>query len=334
MKKKRLKKRRVLWKSIVFFFIYMILFTGVTGVFITIYGPFENVKRTFVGTAMSTMTHQYLATTFLSQAQIDKILGKGTSTSSNQTNQNENVNDVKISSLGDNNIERRDINTSRFDGYILEISNPKRIKVGYTQKLRERGQTTSTIVKAFGGIAGVNGGGFTDLSTTGKAFVGTGAFPEGIVVSGGNTKFTNVKENEKFEAIAFNKNGTLIVGKHTLNDLLSEGVQEALSFNRTLIINGIGQIKDSGGDGINPRTVIGQKKNGHILLIVIDGRSGFKQGATLKEVQEILLDQGAWNAANLDGGSSTTMYYDGGLINSPSDSAGERTIATALYVTP
>lgn len=332
MRKKK-SKRRVLWKSVVFFFVYMILFTGVTGTLITLYGPFENVKRTFVGTAMSTMTHQYFATIFLSQSQIDKILGKDTSTSSDQPNDNENVSDVKISNSGDNTIERRDINTTRFDGYILEIADPKRVKVGYTQKLRVRGQTTSDIVKAFDGIAGVNGGGFTD-TTTGKAFVGTGAFPEGIVVSSGNIIYSNVKETEKFEAIAFNKNGTLIVGKHTLNNLLSQGVVEALSFNKTLIINGIGQVRGDGGDGINPRTVIGQKKNGHILLVVIDGRSGFKLGATLKEVQDLLLKEGAWNAANLDGGSSTTMYYDGGLINSPSDSAGERTIATALYVTP
>jgi len=332
MRKKK-SKRKALWKSIVFFFVYMILFTGVTSVFMTLYGPFENVKRTFVGSAMATMTHKYLATTFLSQAQIDKILGKDTVATSSQTNQDENVNDVKISNSGDNSIERRDINTTRFDGYILEIANPKRIKVGYTQKLGVKGQITSDIVKAFGGIAGINGGGFTDKSTTGKSFVGTGAYPEGIVVSEGNVKFDNLA-GQKCETIAFNQNGTLIVGKHTLNDLLSQGVQEALSFNKTLIINGVGQVKGDGGDGMSPRTAIGQKQNGHILLVVIDGRSGGKLGASFKEVQDLLLQEGAWNAANLDGGSSTTMYYDGGLINNPSDSGGERTIATAIYVTP
>ena len=206
--------------------------------------------------------------------------------------------------------------------------------MGYTQKLGTRGQTTSAIIKAFGGIAGVNGGGFTDKSTTGKSFVGTGALPEGIVVHEGIVKYKNVHEDEKFEAIAFNKNGTLIVGKHTLNNLLAEGVQEALSFNKTLIINGIGQVKGDGGDGISPRTAIAQKQNGHVLLLVIDGRRGFKLGATWKEIQNLLIQEGAWNAANLDGGSSTTMYYDGGLINTPSDSGGERTIATAVYVTP
>lgn len=332
MKNKKPKKKSV-FKALVFFFVYMILFTGVTGALITLYGPFENVKRTFVGTAMATMTHQYLATTFLSKSQIDKILGKDTSTSSDQTNENENVNDVKISNSGDNTIQKKDIDTKRFNGYILEISNPKRIKAGYTQYKGVRGETTSAIIKAFNGIAGVNGGGFTDTAT-GKAFVGTGAFPEGIVVSGGNVISSDVKETEKFEAIAFNKNGTLIVGKHTLNNLLSQGVQEALSFNKTLIINGVGQVKGDGSDGINPRTAIGQKKDGHILLVAIDGRSGFKQGATLKELQDVLLQEGAWNAANLDGGSSTTMYYNGEVINNPSDSSGERTIATALYVTP
>jgi len=333
MKKKK-SKRRVLWKSVVFFFVYMILFTGVTSALMTLYGPFENVKRTFVGSAMATMNHKYFATLFLSQSKIDKILGKSSSTSTSQTSQDENVNDVKISNIGDNSIVRRDINTTRFNGYILEIANPKRIKVGYTQKLGVKGQITSDIVKAFGGIAGINGGGFTDKSTTGKSFVGTGAYPEGLVVSEGNVKFNNGAKGQKFESIAFNQNGTLIVGKHTLEDLLSQGVQEALSFNQTLIINGVGQVKGDGGDGMSPRTAIGQKQDGHILLVVIDGRSGGKLGASFKEVQDLLLQEGAWNAANLDGGSSTTMYYDGGLINNPSDSAGERTVATALYVTP
>ncbi len=324
------KKRKILWKSVVFFFVYMIFFMGVSSFLITLYGPFKNVKRTFVGSAMETMNHQYLATAFLSQKQIDKILDKKDVT---KVSDEQNLSEIKINKKADNTIVKQEIHEKRFDGYILEIADPRRVKVGYTRKMKVRGQTTSEIVEEFGGIAGINGAGFTDESTSGKSFVGTGAFPEGIVVSEGKIISSNVREDEKVEAIAFDKSGNLVVGKHTLNELMSMGIQEALSFNNTLIINGKAQVK-YGENGLAPRTAIAQKADGHVLLLVIDGRKFPKEGATIKEVQDLLISQGAVNAANLDGGSSTTMYYDGDIVNDPSDSSGERTISTAFYVTP
>ena len=69
-------------------------------------------------------------------------------------------------------------------------------------------------------------------------------------------------------------------------------------------------------------------------MLAIDGRKGLKMGASLKEVQNILLQQGVINASNLDGGSSTTMYFNGEVINNPCDWNGERTVATAIYVKP
>lgn len=331
MGKKVKKKRKILWKSIIFFIVYMIFFMGTTSVLITVYGPFKNVKRTYVNTAMETMNHQYLATMFLSQKQIDKIRGKDNKNSQVQS-VTQNVNDVTISKKRDDTIELREVHQTTFDGYILEIADPRRIKVGYTKKLGVRGQTTSEIVKAFGGIAGINGGGFSGKASTGKANTASGAYPEGIVISEGKVIFKNGAEDEEYSAIAFDKEGHLIVGKHTIQELLSMGVQEALSFEPTLIIGGKPQIRND--SGLNPRTAIAQKSDGHVLLLVIDGRKNLKAGASYKEVQNLLLQQGAYNAGLLDGGSSTTMYYDGDILNDPSDSSGERTVATAFYVTP
>lgn len=109
------------------------------------------------------------------------------------------------------------------------------------------------------------------------------------------------------------------------------GVVEALSFRNTLIINGK---PIPYNEGINPRTAIGQKQDGTIVLLVIDGRRGIKQGATLEEVENILLQRGVVNASNLDGGSSSTMYYKGKVINRPCNWDGERTVATSIYVEP
>lgn len=324
------KKKKILWKNIVAMIIYEILFIGITGFFITIYGPFQNVKKTFIGTAMSTTTHMYFATLFLSQKQINGLLGNGDGSSDK-----ENLKDVSISYREDSTINEYDVSTSRFSGYILEIKDPKRIKIGLTKKLGITGQTTSQIAEENGAIAAVNGGGFTDKSANGTSFVGTGAYPAGIVVSNGKVITNTYKDSDRFEAIAFDKSGHLIVGNYNTSELLKLNIAEALSFNKTLIINGKPQIHDSDArDGIDPRTAIGQKKDGTVMLLVIDGRSGYKQGATLREVQDLLLSRGAWNAANLDGGSSTTMYYDGALVNTPCDNDGERTVASTVYVTP
>ena len=112
------------------------------------------------------------------------------------------------------------------------------------------------------------------------------------------------------------------------------GIKEGVSFGPPLIVNGKPTIKKGdGGWGIAPRTAIGQKETGEVLLLVIDGRSLESLGATLRDVQDILLEYGAVNAANLDGGSSATMYFNGKVINKPSDKLGERTVPTAFIVT-
>ena len=86
-------------------------------------------------------------------------------------------------------------------------------------------------------------------------------------------------------------------------------------------------------EGVGPRTAIGQRKDGTVLLLVIDGRQpGYSVGATLRDLQNIMYEEGAVIAANLDGGSSSTLYYNGKVINKPADLLGERMIPTAFVV--
>ena len=79
-----------------------------------------------------------------------------------------------------------------------------------------------------------------------------------------------------------------------------------------LVINGEGRELKGQGSGSNPRTAIGQRADGAILLFVTDGRgAGGHLGATASDLISVMLDYGAVNAANLDGGSSSAMYYNG-----------------------
>ncbi|MCR1933389.1 phosphodiester glycosidase family protein [Clostridium tepidum] len=328
-KKIRKKKKKSFIGRLFLFLVYEIIAGGVFTLLLAFYGPFNNVKSTLVGTAMATYKHQYIATTFLSKDEINKILNKGKEI--NNSISKENYGNIKIKNQYGNSVERYDISTTKFDGYILEIKNPKKVKIGYTKYMGKMGERTSKMAERYGAVAAVNGGGFRDVSSTGKLWTGTGAYPEGLVISNGKVIYNDFKKGQKANVTAFTKDGLLVVGDYTVDELLKMGVVEALSFRNTLIING-NPIPYN--EGINPRTAIGQKEDGTIVLLVIDGRRGIKQGATLEEVENILLQRGVVNASNLDGGSSSTMYYKGKVINRPCNWDGERTVATSIYVEP
>lgn len=328
--KKSVKKKSKI-KFIISFILFQIVFTGITAPFLAYYGPFENVRNTLVTTAMTTLSHQWIAELFLSKETIDKILKEQAVTNLSQKKDAET--EVIVSNKNDKTIERFEVNSNKFTGYVLIINDATRVKVGYSEKLELEGQTTSEIAENNDAIAAINGGGFTD-EATGSLWTGTGAKPTGIIMSNGDPKYNDLSsDDEQREVVAITEDGVLLVGSYSLNELLQRKAKEAVSFGPALIVEGQKAITNGdGGWGIAPRTAIGQRKDGAIILLVIDGRQTNSIGATLKEVQDVLYEYGAHNASNLDGGSSSTMYYKGEVINSPSDSLGERAVPSAIYV--
>lgn len=126
----------------------------------------------------------------------------------------------------------------------------------------------------------------------------------------------------------------MIAGNYSLKELDRMGVQEAVTFQPRIIVNGKGLIKNAAeGWGIAPRTAMGQREDGAILFVVIDGRQPtYSVGANLYDVQQIMLKHGAVIAANLDGGSSTVLVKDNEIVNKPSSEYGERYLPTAFLV--
>jgi len=328
--KKSVKKKSKI-KFIISFILFQIVFTGITAPFLAYYGPFENVRNTLVTTAMTTLSHQWIAELFLSKETINKILKEQAVTNLSQKKDAET--EVIVSNKNDKTIERFEVNSNKFTGYVLIINDATRVKVGYSEKLELEGQTTSEIAENNDAIAAINGGGFTD-EATGSLWTGTGAKPTGIIMSNGDPKYNDLSsDDEQREVVAITEDGVLLVGSYSLNELIQHKAKEAVSFGPALIVDGQKAITNGdGGWGIAPRTAIGQRKDGAIILLVIDGRQTNSIGATLKEVQDVLYEYGAHNASNLDGGSSSTMYYKGEVINSPSDSLGERAVPSAIYV--
>ncbi|WP_337653864.1 phosphodiester glycosidase family protein, partial [Allisonella histaminiformans] len=196
--------------------------------------------------------------------------------------------------------------------------------------IQVRGDTTCYIAKANDAVAAINGGGFYDPQGT-----GTGRLPYGFILHNGKYLLgENVGPNEKVDFIGFTDKGQLIAGKYSKKKLAELGAKEGLTFGPPLIINGEKVIKHGdGGWGISPRSAIGQRKDGTVLFLVVDGRQpGYSIGATLADMQNIMYKQGAYIAANLDGGSSTTLYYNGKVVNKPADLLGERMIPTSFIV--
>ncbi|WP_291637391.1 phosphodiester glycosidase family protein [Clostridium sp.] len=332
--KNRVKTKRNTGKLVILFLIFELVFTAITGPFMVYYGPFKNVKTTVVGAAMTTLTLQWLATSFMSDEKIKEIMSEQTVDVIAQNNLEGENPSVVVENKDDNSIERYDVSVAnKFTGYLLVINDPTRLRVGFSTKLGIEGERTSEIAKNNNAIAAINGGAFTDVAGETK-WAGTGANPTGIIMSNGKIEYNDItNENEKREVVALTKSGNLLVGKHSIKEMKEVGVTDAVSFGPALIVNGRKTIsRGDGGWGIAGRTAIAQRQDGAIMLLVIDGRQVGSLGATLKDVQDVLFENGAVNASNLDGGSSSTMFYNDDVINSPSDSLGERSVPSIIYV--
>ncbi len=288
------------------------------------YGPFSEIRQTVVGT-IATSRHPQFLELFYSREKVRQIMRQaGIGNSDNQS-----VGDLlAFTASSDNRIEMINIDEGSFKGKLLKIYDPKRVQVAVTKDLFRSGEKTSDIARRVGAVAAINGGGFNDPN--GK---GNGGYPQGITIHKGRV-ITGQDITEPQAIVGIDKNGVLVIGKYTLSQLEDSQVMEAITFGPQLIKAGERMVKGNGGWGIAPRTAIGQTKDGTILMLTIDGRQVSSIGATLKEVQEIMLDYGAVNAANLDGGSSTTMYYEGKIVNSPANPFGERYVPSAFVVMP
>lgn len=309
------------------FLIFEFIFTCITMPLFVFYGPFDDVKRTVVGASWNTLRHQYIAKAFLSDAAIARILNSGYAV--DPTASGEELQTLNFGNSHNGKVDVYNVDGGDFEGKLAVIHDPTRMKVGCSSLLPKSGEPTSVIAKKNSAYAAINAGGFVDQKWT-----GTGGVPTGFIMHDGKVVYNQIKsEYIKQDTVAFTKDGMLIVGKHTIAQLKKLGVVEGVSFGPPLIVNGNPTISNGdGGWGIAPRTAIGQRRTGEVLLLVIDGRTINSFGATLKDVQDILLKNGAVNAANLDGGSSATMYFNGRVINKPSDKLGERAVPTAFLV--
>ena len=183
------------------------------------------------------------------------------------------------------------------------------------------------LIDKYDGVAGINGGQYED-----KNGMGIGGWPEGIVISDGELRMGGL--GYEYEVYGLTTENVLVVGRMTAQHALDIGVRDAVSFGPALIVNGVAANYNGSGGGLNPRTAIGQREDGAILLLVIEGRKTSSMGATMADLIDVMLEYGAVNAANLDGGMSSAMWlYDEELVSSSSIRV-SRQMPTAFIVLP
>lgn len=343
--------KKILLKFLTFFFITLVmLIIGLYSVmWICVNGPSTRARELFVLSVRETSAVGFLANLYLSNDQIQAIETANravvvdiTDTSMVTIQANETEEEVEppreqetdagalpeeAAARQEEPIEFHNVSGSTYKGIMMVVKDPSRVMVGTSSQAYSEdvpGKKVVDMIASYGAIAGVNAGGFEDPKGAGD-----GGIPKGVVISEGTLRYGNL--NTTYEIIGMNQDNILVVGSMTAQKALDIGIRDAVSFGPILVINGEATAASQGG-GLNPRTAIGQRGDGAMLLLVIDGRQSSSLGASYSDVTKIMLEYGAVNAANLDGGSSSVMYYEGELLNSCSSLYGPREMPTCIVV--
>lgn len=345
IKNKKVNKKENKSKKVLIIF-FILMFLGISVILFLLYGPYPNFREWLITSAMTTMNHKYLATWFYSDETIKEVMDKHKVIEVGETSNPELIETENREETieYENEYERAvlekeyegqeykiiDIKGKGYTGYLAVVYDASKVSVVTSKKLGTSGQYLVKMAEDNNAILAINGGGFVD-----ENYSSTGGIPMGTTISNGGIK-TSSSYSGAGGIIGFTNENKLILGKMSAKEAINKGIRDAVSFGPFLIVNGEASfVKGNGGWGTAPRTAIGQRKDGIVLMLVIDGRTASRPGADMKDLVEIMLNYGAYNAANLDGGTSSAMVVNNKLINDPIDSAGRhktRPIATGFIV--
>ena len=312
--------------------IEVIFLIGVISVMVLLYGPWDWLRTTIISSSMTTMEHQWIAKLIYNDKTIEDIMANnyvievGEDTiathieikeiTGNEVYENE-YEEAILKKDPDNDlykiipVEGYVNPTHYYKGYVVAVYDPSRVKIAVTKYLGTRGEYITDIAKNDDAVIAVNASGYQDPDWMGNGGQPTGTvIKDGKIVYGANVGTVNI--------IGFNNDNILVLSRMTPQQAIANGIRDAISFSPFLIVNGKASfVKGDGGWGIAPRTAIGQRQDGIVLILVVDGRQAHSIGADMVDLTEIMQRYGAYNAANVDGGSSTTLLEDGELITKP-----------------
>ena len=198
-----------------------------------------------------------------------------------------------------------------FNAYVMVIQDPSKVYMATSSTPFSKdkpGLRVNEAIAKEGAIAAINAGAFFDNGTSDPV---VGSVPEGLVIAGGEVLWKTGQAPEN-GFVGFNYDNQMIVDHSMTASRAKElNIRDGCCFGPALIINGtINQKAYSSNSGFNPRTAIGQRADGAVIFVCIDGRQAGSLGGSYKDIINIMLEYGAVNACNLDGGSSTVMVYE------------------------
>lgn len=279
---------------------------------------------------LETSAAKFVPSLFLTQAEISEISSQNSVYISNLSTDTSLI--TINSDIKDNEIELIELSGSTYKGRMLIIPDPSRVYLAtptWGFEHSNGGMTVSDYVQRDNAIAGINAGGFKDSRGTGN-----GSNPTGYVIENGEITYGSASTVDC--VTGFDEDYNLIVGRLSGAAALDAGIMNGFCFSLNdvgaLIINGEPVQISGTGSGLNPRTAIGQKADGTIILLSIDGRQAHSLGAVYQDLIEIFLEHDVVNASNLDGGSSSLMVYQGETVSVSSSLYGERRLPTAILV--
>ena len=187
-----------------------------------------------------------------------------------------------------------------YQGRLAIIKDPAMVSVAAASDYGKKGSYLYEICEENDAVLGINASGFDDPEGSGN-----GGDSYGIIRASGVMVHDVMDMNMK--VISLSSSNQL-----NISNTLPDDARDAVQFSPALVINGKQLISGSSGWGLQPRSVIGQSRDGQMLMAIVDGRQpGYSIGITLGDLTDILYQYGAFQACNLDGGSSAIMYYNG-----------------------
>ncbi len=297
----------------------IIVLTLILTIYFICHGPSKSAQELFVTTILETGQLKFLANVFMSDEDIQEIVNKN---SLKEMDSEVDDNLINVGGSTDKElIEIYKVSGNNYEGTMMVINDPSKISLATTYPWGEYGKELDKLVTESGAIAGINGGlYYSDANKGGR--------PLGVTVSNGEIQDMSLGATG-LHLIGFDNENILRIidisnmNRSEIENLIeTEGIRDAVSFQEEasdannhfvkLIINGEKRELNGMGSGANPRTAIGQREDGSVLFLVTDGRGkNGHLGATAADLIEVMSEYGAVNAANVDGGSSSTMYYNG-----------------------
>ena len=291
---------------------------------------YPSARQTLVTTLLETGQLKFLVSWFLSPEEIQAVVN-----SNSMETMNDKVNSALISVSGakdKNDVNKDDQNVGEdieiikiagrtYSATLMKVKDPSRISLASTYPWKEKGVNLDELVHGSNAVAGINGGLYDSTNNSGgKPYV--------VVVSRGEIQRNKPGEFGGLVLVGFTEDNNLqiidiseMTESETEKLIQEKRIRDAVCFQEEssdannhfvqLIINGNSRGMNGLGSGLNPRTAIGQCADGSVLMLVTDGRGkNGHLGASASDLIEIMEKYGAVNAANLDGGSSSCMYYN------------------------